>query len=38
MIANSAVWYTQPEMAAAWGAFGAIFTSIAFAHTLYVAP
>jgi hypothetical protein len=31
----SAVWHTEPEILAAWGAFGAIFTSIAVAHTLY---
>ncbi|HEY1263191.1 MAG TPA: hypothetical protein VGF06_06690 [Terriglobales bacterium] len=35
MIAGSTLWYTQPEMGAAWGAFGAVFTSIAVAHTLY---
>ena len=31
----SALWNAQPEMGAAFGAFGAIFTSIAVAHTLY---
>jgi hypothetical protein len=31
----SAVWYAQPEVGAAWGAFGAVFTAIAVAHTLY---
>ncbi len=31
----SALWHTPPEMGAAWGSFGAIFTSIAVAHTLY---
>src|ERR1700729_350919 len=31
----SAVWHTEPEILAAWGAFGAIFTAIAVAHTLY---
>jgi hypothetical protein len=30
-----AVWHTEPEILAAWGAFGAVFTSIAVAHTLY---
>ncbi len=35
MIQASAVWHTEPEIAAAWGAFGAIFTAIAVAHTLY---
>ena len=28
-------WFVQAEMGAAWGAFGAIFTAIAVAHTLY---
>jgi hypothetical protein len=31
----STLWATEPEMAAAWGTFGAIFTAIAVAHTLY---
>jgi hypothetical protein len=35
MIQASAVWHTEPEIVAAWGAFGAIFTTIAVAHTLY---
>jgi hypothetical protein len=35
LIQASAVWHTEPEIAGAWGAFGAIFTSIAVAHTLY---
>jgi hypothetical protein len=35
MIQASAVWHTDPEILAAWGAFGAIFTAIAVAHTLY---
>lgn len=35
MIAQAASFYVQPEVTAAWGAFGAIFTSIAVAHTLY---
>ena len=35
MIQASAVWHREPEIAAAWGAFGAVFTSIAVAHTLY---
>ena len=29
------MWHTEPEIAATWGAFGAIFTAIAVAHTLY---
>ncbi|MGA8762845.1 MAG: hypothetical protein WB562_08280 [Candidatus Sulfotelmatobacter sp.] len=35
MLKASAVWHTEPEIIAAWGAFGAIFTAIAVAHTLY---
>jgi hypothetical protein len=35
MIQSSAVWHTEPEVLAAWGSFGAIFTAIAVAHTLY---
>lgn len=35
MIQASAVWHTEPEIVAAWGAFGSIFTAIAVAHTLY---
>lgn len=35
MIQASAVWHTDPEIVAAWGAFGTIFTAIAVAHTLY---
>lgn len=35
MIQASAVWHTEPEMIAVWGAFGTIFTAIAVAHTLY---
>ena len=34
-IQASAAWHTEPEILAAWGAFGTIFTSIAVAHTLY---
>ncbi len=34
-IQASAVWHTEPEILATWGAFGAVFTSIAVAHTLY---
>ena len=32
---SSALWFAEPEVGAAWGAFGAIFTAIAVAHTLY---
>jgi hypothetical protein len=35
LLQASAVWHTQPEIVVAWGAFGAIFTAIAVAHTLY---
>jgi hypothetical protein len=35
LLQASAVWHTEPEILAAWGAFGAVFTSIAVAHTLY---
>jgi hypothetical protein len=35
LIQASAAWHTEPEIVAAWGAFGAVFTSIAVAHTLY---
>ena len=35
MIRNSTLWFAQPEIGAAWGTFGAIFTAIAVAHTLY---
>lgn len=35
LVQASAVWHTEPEILAAWGVFGAVFTSIAVAHTLY---
>lgn len=35
LLQASAVWHTEPEILAAWGAFGAVFTSIAVGHTLY---
>jgi hypothetical protein len=35
LIQSAAAWHTDPEIVAAWGAFGTIFTSIAVAHTLY---
>ena len=35
IIRASALWFADPETGAAWGAFGAIFTAIAVAHTLY---
>lgn len=34
-IRSSAIWFAAPESGAAWGAFGAVFTAIAVAHTLY---
>jgi hypothetical protein len=30
-----ALWSAEPEVGTAWGAFGAVFTAIAVAHTLY---
>jgi len=35
MIQSSTLWLAPPDMPATWGTFGAIFTSIAVAHTLY---
>ena len=35
MIQASAVWHAEPEILVAWGSFGAVFTAIAVAHTLY---
>src|SRR5438270_4978655 len=35
IIRSSALWFAEPEIGAAWGAFGAVFTAIAVAHTLY---
>ena len=35
LIQAAAVWHTEPEIVAAWGTFGTIFTAIAVAHTLY---
>jgi hypothetical protein len=35
MLQASAVWHAEPEILAAWGSFGAVFTAIAVAHTLY---
>jgi hypothetical protein len=35
IVRSSAMWSAEPEIGAAWGAFGAIFTAIAVAHTLY---
>jgi len=35
ILRNAALWFAEPELGAAWGAFGAIFTAIAVSHTLY---
>jgi len=35
LIQACAAWHTEPEIVAAWGAFGTVFTAIAVAHTLY---
>jgi hypothetical protein len=35
IVRSCALWSAEPEVGAAWGAFGAIFTAIAVAHTLY---
>jgi len=35
LLQSSAAWHTDPEIVAAWGAFGAVFTAIAVGHTLY---
>jgi hypothetical protein len=35
VIRSSALWASQPNIAATWGTFGAVFTAIAVSHTLY---
>lgn len=35
VIRASTLWFAQPDIAGAWGTFGAVFTAIAVAHTLY---
>src|SRR5882724_5190608 len=35
VVRASTLWSAEPETGAAWGAFGAVFTAIAVAHTLY---
>lgn len=35
VLRGSTLWLAEPEISAAWGTFGAIFTAIAVAHTLY---
>lgn len=35
VIRASVLWFTPPNIAGAWGTFGAVFTAIAVSHTLY---
>src|ERR1700690_3676082 len=35
VVRSSALWAAPPDIAGAWGAFGAVFTAIAVSHTLY---
>lgn len=35
VLRSSTLWASQPNVAAAWGTFGAVFTAIAVSHTLY---
>ena len=35
MIQSSALWLAPPNIATAWGTFGAVFTAVAVSHTLY---
>jgi hypothetical protein len=35
VVRSSALWVAPPDIAAAWGTFGAVFTAIAVSHTLY---
>ena len=35
VIRASTMWFSPPNIAAAWGTFGAVFTAIAVSHTLY---
>lgn len=35
VIRTSALWFAAPNIPGAWGTFGAVFTAIAVAHTLY---
>jgi hypothetical protein len=35
LLQASASWHSEPDVVAAWGAFGAVFTAIAVGHTLY---
>ena len=35
IIRSSSLWFAEPQIGAAWGLFGAVFTAIAVSHTLY---
>ncbi len=35
VVRSSALWVAPPDIAGAWGTFGAVFTAIAVSHTLY---
>jgi hypothetical protein len=35
VVRSSALWIAPPDIAAAWGTFGAVFTAFAVSHTLY---
>ena len=35
LVRASVLWFAPPNLPAAWGSFGAVFTAIALAHTLY---
>jgi hypothetical protein len=35
VIRSSGLWFAEPNIAGAWGTFGAVFTAIAVSHTLY---
>ena len=35
VLRGSCLWFTEPNIAGTWGAFGAVFTAIAVSHTLY---
>jgi hypothetical protein len=35
VVRSSALWLASPDVAGAWGTFGAVFTAIAVSHTLY---
>ena len=35
VVRSSALWFAGPDIAGAWGTYGAVFTAIAVSHTLY---